>query len=156
MVMAVAAVLLAAASIGLGVVNQADQEAFARRQEYAGQTPQVARVVQLVAQTLAEAAQRSNDETVRDLLTRTGFTIRVAPSQTPTPPSAPAPVFSSVATPAPAPALPLAPVPAANSGVPTAAARPAMNTSLSPDPPSSAMLPAGPAVVTVPATRSSR
>lgn len=133
MALAAGATVLAAITIWLGVVSRSEQEALVRRHEYASQSPQLARVVQLVAQTLAESAQRSDDEPLRGLLTRTGFTIRL----TPAPVLMPAPVVTRTpALTSPSePALEAAPI-----AVPTASL-PVVNTSLSPDPPAAALAP---------------
>ncbi len=67
------AVVLALVNGGLVLANQAAQREVTRRQDYIGQTAQLARIDQAVATTLAEAAQRDSNEPLTAMLTRNGI-----------------------------------------------------------------------------------
>lgn len=70
---AILAVVLAVVNAGLVLANQAAQREVTRRQDYIAQTAQMARIDQVVATTLAEAAQRDRNEPLTALLTRNGI-----------------------------------------------------------------------------------
>jgi len=104
--LAVAAVALFGVNTWLALSNTGAQQVLARRQEFIGQTPQLQRVVQAVAQVLAEAAVPENDGKIGVLLANNGITVRA---------NAPAPVAGrDTAVPGPA----VAPLPALSNAVP--------------------------------------
>jgi negative regulator of sigma E activity len=75
--LASAACVLAGVNIGLGSMNRSAQADLARLQNFNAQTPQIQRLVQVVATAVAEAAQRDNDKPLRDLLASNGITVTV-------------------------------------------------------------------------------
>ena len=109
------AVILTGGNATLAQLNRTAAVAVAQRQEYLAQTQQLVRVRQLVAQALAEAAQRDNDAPLRAFLAANGVTITppanppASPPATPDPGLSPAPATAagapgqSAPDPAPAP-----------------------------------------------------
>ena len=102
------AVILTGGNATLAQLNRTAAVAVAQRQEYLAQTQQLVRVRQVVAQALAEAAQRDNDAPLRAFLAANGVTITPPANPAATPPASPP------ATPDPG----LSPAPATAAGAP--------------------------------------
>lgn len=127
------AVILTGGNATLAQLNRTAAVAVAQRQEYLAQTQQLVRVRQLVAQALAEAAQRDNDAPLRAFLAANGVTI-TPPATPPATPAASQPT-SPPLSPPPSPDPAVSPAPATAAGAPGQSAldpAPAPNTARPP------------------------
>jgi hypothetical protein len=67
--------------------NESRQAEVNQRQQYINQSVQLARVSQALVSALAQAAVKSDDKDIRELLTSSGITIQVNPPAQPDQPS---------------------------------------------------------------------
>ena len=142
MALAVAAVVLLVVNTWLSFSNHDAQATLAQRQEFIGQTPQVARLIQTVATVVMETAQRDNDEKLRALLTNNGITVRY---NTPAPPVAPVPEPTSLPPTPPLPGPATGPATGPTTGPTTGPATlpplPPLSSAPAPGPPTARMPP---------------
>jgi hypothetical protein len=93
------ALLLMAASLGLGAVNRSLQAEVGVRQQYVQQSLQLETLYREIIRALAELGARNNDQNLRDMLQRHGITYNQNAPAVAASPATAAPGAAAVAAP---------------------------------------------------------